>query len=109
MSLQAGVCRHSDAHCAGVLPFRFTFCVQVITKRLKIQGFIVSDYAAEIGKEFAQNMAQYVINGKVVVREKVFEGISNAGAAFVDMMKGGNTGKAVVKVVEQDPFPVAAQ
>jgi NADPH-dependent curcumin reductase CurA len=57
--------------------------VQIVTKRLKMQGFIVSDYMAEIGPEFGANMAQYVQEGKVVVREKVFEGISSTGAAFV--------------------------
>lgn len=82
---------------------------QIVTKRLKMQGFIVSDYAAELGAEFGQNMAQYVTQGKVAVREKVFEGITKTGAAFVDMMSGGNIGKAVVKVVQEDPFPVLQQ
>jgi len=71
-----------------------------------MQGFIVSDYFAEMGAEFGQDMAKYVMEGKVVVREKVFNGINNAGSAFVDMMSGGNVGKAVVKVVYQDPYPV---
>jgi len=79
----------------------------VVTKRLKMQGFIVSDYFAEMGAEFGQDMAKYVMEGKVVVREKVFNGINNAGSAFVDMMSGGNVGKAVVKVVDQDPYPLA--
>ncbi len=83
--------------------------MQIVTKRLKMQGFIVGDYIAEIGAEFAQNMAQYVLEGKVVVKEKVFEGIASTGAAFVDMMAGGNIGKQVVKVVAQDPFPVSTQ
>lgn len=74
-----------------------------------MQGFIVGDYAAEIGTEFAQNMAQYVLDGKVVVKEKLFDGIASTGAAFVDMMAGGNTGKQVVKAVAEDPFPVKQQ
>lgn len=81
--------------------------LQVVTKRLKMQGFIVSDYFAEMGAEFGQDMAKYLTDGKVVVREKVFNGINNAGSAFVDMMSGGNIGKAVVKVVDQDPYPLA--
>jgi len=44
--------------------------------------------------------------GKVRAKEHLTEGIQNAGAAFVEMMKGGNVGKAVVKVVTKDPFPV---
>ena len=42
----------------------------------------------------------------IVDMEKVFNGINSAGSAFVDMMSGGNIGKAVVKVVDQDPYPV---
>jgi NADPH-dependent curcumin reductase CurA len=83
--------------------------LQIVTKRLKMQGFIVGDYAAEIGAEFAKNMAQYVLEGKVVVKEKVFDGIASTGAAFADMMAGGNIGKQVVKVVQEDPFPVKQQ
>lgn len=80
---------------------------QIVTKRLLMQGFIVGDYPPAIGPEFATNMAQYVTEGKVVVREKVFDGIGSTGAAFADMMAGGNTGKQVVKVAAQDPYPVA--
>jgi NADPH-dependent curcumin reductase CurA len=45
---------------------------------------------------------------QVAVREQLTEGIENAGLAFISMMQGGNTGKAVVRVA-QDPFPVTAQ
>jgi NADPH-dependent curcumin reductase CurA len=68
---------------------------QVVTKRIKMQGFIVSDYMAELGAEFASNMAQYVLQGKVVVKEKVTQGIEHAGAAFVDMVR------VVVREAEQ--------
>lgn len=72
-----------------------------------MQGFIVADYAPELGAEFATTMAGYVQSGKVRAVEHVTEGIENAGAAFVDMMGGGNVGKAVVKVCKEDPFPAA--
>lgn len=81
---------------------------QIVTKRLLMQGFIVSDYMPDIGPEFATNMGQYVTDGKIVVREKVFDGVGSTGAAFADMMAGGNTGKQVVKVATQDPYPVTA-
>lgn len=53
-------------------------------------------------------MAQYILEGKVKPIEHITEGLTNAGAAFVEMMKGGNVGKAVVKVCGEDPFPAAA-
>lgn len=43
-------------------------------------------------------MAQYVLQGKVAVREKLTGGIENAGKALVDLMAGGHMGKAVTKV-----------
>lgn len=46
---------------------------------------------------------------QVRVVEHVTQGIENAGAAFVEMMAGGNTGKAVVRVCEKDPFPMQQQ
>jgi len=73
-----------------------------------MQGFIVVDYMAELGAEFATKMAEYVQQGQVKVTEHVTDGIENAGVAFVDMMAGGNVGKAIVKVVREDPFPVKA-
>lgn len=77
----------------------------IVTKRIKLQGFIVGDYYKELGAEFASTMSKYVLEGKVRAVEHVTEGIEQAGKAFVDMMAGGNTGKAVVKVAVADPFP----
>lgn len=76
-----------------------------MTKRIKFQGFIVGDYYQELGAEFAATMSKYVLEGKVKAVEHVTQGIENTGRAFVEMMAGGNTGKAVVKVTEHDPFP----
>jgi NADPH-dependent curcumin reductase CurA len=36
-----------------------------VTKRIKMQGFICSDFTAELGPEFATSMAAYVQQGKV--------------------------------------------
>jgi NADPH-dependent curcumin reductase CurA len=47
--------------------------------------------------------------GKVKALQHVTQGLENAGAAFVDMMAGGNIGKAVVQVAQQDPYPVQQQ
>ncbi|KAF8071356.1 hypothetical protein HT031_001440 [Scenedesmus sp. PABB004] len=80
---------------------------QVITKRITMQGFIVSDWMAEMGPEFSETMGALVRDGRVVAVEHVTRGLPNAGRAFVEMMAGGNVGKAVVAVAEVDPFPVA--
>ncbi len=39
-------------------------------------------------------------DGKLKYRETVVEGIENAPQAFIDMLKGRNTGKQIVKLAD---------
>ena len=79
--------------------------MQVIGKEIKMQGFIVSSHQADYKEAFMHEVAGYIKEGKVKVQEHLTEGIENMGKAFQEMMKGGNVGKAVVKVAKEDPFP----
>ena len=69
-----------------------------MTKRIKMQGLIVGDFHGdkELMHEFRTNMAQYVQEGKVKVREHLTEGIENAGTAFIEV-GGGRGGHMAVK------------
>ena len=69
----------------------------VLTKRLTIRGFIVSDFAARHG-DFLRDMASWVREGSVKYKEFVTEGIENAPAAFIGLLKGANFGKQLVRV-----------
>jgi NADPH-dependent curcumin reductase CurA len=69
----------------------------VLTKRLTIRGFIVSDFAARHG-DFLSDMSQWVREGKVKHREFVTEGLDNAPGAFMGLLKGANFGKQLVRV-----------
>jgi hypothetical protein len=69
----------------------------VLTKRLRIQGFIVWDFAAQ-EQEFLREAAAWLKKGKIRYREDVTEGLENAPKAFLAMLKGGNFGKTLVKV-----------
>jgi NADPH-dependent curcumin reductase CurA len=69
----------------------------ILTKRLTIRGFIVSDFAARRG-EFLREMSMWVRDGKVKHREFITEGLDNAPAAFVGLLKGANFGKQLVRV-----------
>jgi hypothetical protein len=40
----------------------------------------------------------WIRSGELVVRETVYEGIENAVPAFLDLLKGANTGKMVVRL-----------
>jgi NADPH-dependent curcumin reductase CurA len=69
----------------------------VLTKRLTIRGFIVTDFAAKHG-DFQRDVAQWIKDGKVKYREDVVDGIENAPAAFMGLLKGKNFGKLLVRV-----------
>jgi NADPH-dependent curcumin reductase len=69
----------------------------VLTKRLTIRGFIVSDFAARHA-DFLRDMSQWVREGKVRYREFVTEGLDSAPGAFMGLLKGANFGKQLVRV-----------
>ena len=69
----------------------------VLTKRLAIRGFIVSDFAARQA-DFLRDMSQWVREGKVKYREFVTEGLDSAPAALIGLLKGANFGKQLVRV-----------
>ena len=69
----------------------------VVTKRLRIEGFIVSDHASSFG-EFAAEVGPWVADGKVACRETIVEGIENVPAAFAGLFRGDNIGKMLVRL-----------
>lgn len=68
----------------------------LIVARAKVQGFLVSDYAARFGEAIGQ-MAAWLAEGKLKYREEVMEGFETLPRAFIEMLNGRNTGKMVVK------------
>ena len=69
----------------------------VLTKRLTIRGFIVSDFAARHA-DFLRDMSGWVREGKVKYKEFVTEGLDSAPDAFMGLLKGANFGKQLVRV-----------
>jgi len=69
----------------------------VLTKRLSIRGFIVSDFASRYD-EFIANMTKWFADGKLKHRETVAEGLANAPTAFIGMLRGENFGKQLVRI-----------
>lgn len=75
---------------------------RVLTDRLKIQGFIVSDRAAQHQRAFIEEVGGYIRDGRIKYREFVTEGLENAPRAFAGLLRGENFGKQLVKVSD-DP------
>jgi prostaglandin reductase 1 len=69
----------------------------LVFKQLKVEGFLVWRWE-ERWFEALDNMAAWIRNGKVVVKEHVTEGFDKLYDAFIGMLAGENFGKAVVKV-----------
>ena len=68
-----------------------------VGKRLRIQGFIVSDRWDLFG-EWIGHAGPRVRDGRMKYREDVAEGIAHAPDAFIGLLAGRNFGKLVVKV-----------
>lgn len=71
---------------------------QILTRRIRMQGFIISDHYAERFADFSRDMAGWLAEGRITYREDVTEGLENAPDAFIGLLEGRNFGKVVVKV-----------
>ncbi len=71
----------------------------ILTQRLSVRGFIIFDHYDRFG-DFQRDVSDYIRDGRLKYREWVTEGLENAPKAFLEMLKGGNFGKTLVKVAE---------
>ncbi|EDS39827.1 NADP-dependent leukotriene B4 12-hydroxydehydrogenase [Culex quinquefasciatus] len=68
-----------------------------VWKELVQEGFSVHRWTDRWLEGIGQNL-KWIQEGKLKYRETVTEGFENMPKAFIEMMKGGNIGKAIVKV-----------
>jgi NADPH-dependent curcumin reductase CurA len=76
----------------------------LLVKRLRMEGFIILDYAKRFA-EGEEQLAQWLRAGQIVALEDVVDGLEHAPAALVGMLAGDNVGKRMVRVGAD---PVAA-
>ena len=69
----------------------------ILTNRIKVQGFIVSD-RMELWAKALPELIGWVASGKIKYRETVAQGLENAPKAFIGLLKGENFGKQLVKL-----------
>ncbi len=69
----------------------------VITKRLTLRGFIIMDHADRLPDMIA-DVSRWLADGKLSHAETVVDGLANAPAAFIDLLRGANTGKMIVRL-----------
>jgi NADPH-dependent curcumin reductase len=70
----------------------------LLTKRIKMQGFIIfDDYGQRYG-EFYQQMKTWLDEGRIKYREDIIDGLEKAPEAFIGLLEGKNFGKLVVRI-----------
>ena len=77
----------------GIKAFR-----SILVNRLKVQGFIIFDHMKERGPIALAELGPLVKEGKLKYRETIAEGIKNAPAAFLGLLRGANVGKQLVRL-----------
>ncbi|WP_096662397.1 NADP-dependent oxidoreductase [Polaromonas sp. AET17H-212] len=79
-------------------PLPMTYPQLILTNRLKIQGFIVSEHM-EVWPEALKELGTLVATGKLKPRETIAQGIAAAPESFLGLLKGKNFGKQLVKLI----------
>lgn len=73
---------------------------QLLRKRITMRGFIVFDDFGHLYPEFAKQMTGWVQEDKVKYREEMIEGLEQAPAAFVGLLRGEAFGKRVIHLAD---------
>tara|TARA_X000000950_G_scaffold218798_1_gene263443 strand:- start:142 stop:1137 length:996 start_codon:yes stop_codon:yes gene_type:complete len=69
----------------------------IITKRLKMEGFIVMDFQ-EKHLEAINHMKALLDEGKIKVVDHIAEGLEKAPEALVNLLNGKNFGKSMIRI-----------
>ncbi len=70
----------------------------IVRKRLRVQGFIVSDTGWGRYPQFRAEMLGHIASGRMRAREDIVHGLENAPEAFMGMLSGKNFGKLVIAI-----------
>lgn len=68
-----------------------------IVRRLKLQGFIVYDND-DLAGEFQARAAEWLANGRLTYQETYVDGLDHAVDALLDVFRGANLGKMLVRL-----------
>ncbi|WP_079710379.1 NADP-dependent oxidoreductase [Paraliobacillus ryukyuensis] len=74
---------------------------QIIKKSARMQGFTLGDFANRFD-EGTKALAEWLREGKLTDRVTVVEGFEQTPEAFLDLFRGKNIGKLIVKVAEPE-------
>jgi NADPH-dependent curcumin reductase CurA len=93
---RAAICGMIDVYNSGNAT-ELRYLARVIGMRLRLQGFIVSDYLGRAA-EFYRDMGRWHAEGRLRREETVLDGLEATPDAFLGLFSGGNTGKMLVRL-----------
>jgi len=69
----------------------------VVSKRLTLRGFIIVDHQRRT-PDMVADVSAWLRDGKLVHAETIVDGLDHAPGAFIDLLRGANTGKMLVRL-----------
>ena len=73
----------------------------IVTKRLRVEGFIVSDYR-HLDADAYNDLSMWANQGQLTVVEDILEGLESAPRGLIGLLAGENRGKRMIKVADPD-------
>ena len=90
------MCGMIDSYNGGD-PTQLKYIMRIIAMRVRLQGFIYTDYLGQLG-EFYRDMGAMMAAGQLKSRDTVMDGLDHTLDAFMGLFTGANTGKMLVKL-----------
>jgi NADPH-dependent curcumin reductase CurA len=69
----------------------------VVSKRLTLRGFIIIDHQDRM-PGMVTDVSGWLREGKIAHAETIVDGLDRAPGAFIDLLRGANTGKMLVRL-----------
>jgi len=96
---RVSICGHISEYNSqsGDTPTHNFSTMQILSKELRMEGFIVSRWIAKF-PDTIHSLAKLVSEGKIKYKETVHNGFKHMPNAFFDLLNGKNEGKMLLKV-----------
>jgi NADPH-dependent curcumin reductase CurA len=78
-------------------PTADNFALAEAGKRLTLRGFIIIDHQDRM-PGMVTDVSGWLREGKIAHAETIVDGLDRAPGAFIDLLRGANTGKMLVRL-----------
>ncbi|KAG9155290.1 hypothetical protein Leryth_021319 [Lithospermum erythrorhizon] len=75
--------------------------MSIIYKRIRIEGFVVTDYYHLYSNKFLDTVLPYIREGKITYVEDTVEGLESGPGGLIGLFSGNNIGKQVVFIAHE--------